>query len=156
MISIIITQISSECPNPDVLKPCHCEELYERITCDGTQTTDLKAILHKISPTLKTGQKHFQQIDLINTGIKELQESTFEDITFDSIRIENAHDFTQIHTKAFNGIEKTLKELAIHNTSLKNSPPNHNIFEAIRSMHNIEHVYIFYSQIEEIPENAFI
>ncbi len=74
LISIIITQIFCECPNPDVLKPCHCEELYERITCDGTHTTDLKAILHKISPTLKTGQNHFQQLDLINTGIKELQE----------------------------------------------------------------------------------
>ncbi len=62
---------------------------------------------------------------------------------------------TQIHTKAFAGIEKTLKELAIHNTSLKNSPTNHNIFEATRSMPNIEHVYIFYSRIEGIPENAF-
>jgi hypothetical protein len=100
LISIIITQICGECLNPEVLKPCHCEEIYSRITCEGTNTTDLKTILNKISPTLKAGKKHFQGLYLLNTGIKELEESTFEDITFDTIRIENAHHLTQIHTKA--------------------------------------------------------
>jgi hypothetical protein len=38
---------------------------------------------------------------------------------------------------------------------LINSPPNHDIFAAISSLHKIERVFITSNLIEEIPDNAF-
>ncbi len=48
-----------------------------------------------------------------------------------------------------------LKAFQIINTSVKNCPPIHYIFTAIRSMVNIESVFIGQTLIDEIPENAF-
>ncbi len=90
-----------------------------------------------------------------NTAIEELPENTFEDINFDKITIMNAFNLSLIHTNAFTTTEKSLKEVFISNTSLKNSPPIHDIFRAISSMVNIEGFYIFNPLIEEIPDNAF-
>jgi hypothetical protein len=127
----------------------------EWIYCNGTDSIDLKTIFHEISVALKEGNKHFREFYSENTAIKELQESTFEDITFDIINIVEAHNLSQIHTKAFAGLDSSLILLVVYNTLLKNNPPNHDIFAAINTMHNIEGVYLFNSLIEEIPDNAF-
>jgi len=115
----------------------------------------LKSIFHEISVALKEGKKYFREFYSENTAIKELQESTFEDITFDIITIAEAHNLSQIHTKAFAGLNSSVRLIVVYNTFLKNNPPNHDIFAAINSMNNIEGVYLFNSLIEEIPDNAF-
>jgi Leucine-rich repeat (LRR) protein len=135
------------------LRPCFCDA--DIISCGGTQNIDLNYIFHKISFELRNGNNHFKEFKLNNTGISELKESTFEDITFESIKIEEASNLSIIHKNAFNVTNIHLKELYISNTSLKNFPPNNDIFTAISLMPNIESVQITNSLIEEIPDNAF-
>ncbi len=154
MLITIIAYISGECPKPELLKPCVCDT--DIISCGGSESITLKTIFHELSPKLEKEKKHFQEFHLNNKAIEELPENTFEDITFDKIEIRDAFNLSLIHTNAFTGTEKNLKELLISNTSLKNSPPIHDIFRAISSMVNIERFYIFNSLIEEIPDNAFI
>lgn len=155
-ITLFFTTIdynSGECPKPELLKPCICDE--DVISCGGRETIPLKTIFHGLSPKLENSKKHFKQFYLNNTEINELPENTFEDITFEEIRIENALNLSSIHTKAFTANNLLLKTLTVSNTSLKNSPPDHNIFSAISQMVNIQTVVIKYSLIDEIPDNAF-
>ncbi len=62
------------------------------ISCGGNTKIHLKAIFHSMSLLLGDREKHFQQFYLNNTVIIELPENTFEDITFDSIQIEEAYN----------------------------------------------------------------
>ncbi len=127
----------------------------EWIHCGRTESLDLKSIFHQISAALQEGKRHFREFSLNNTAINELQESTFGDITFDWIKIDGAHNLSQIHTKAFTGLNSTISNLFINDTSLKNNPPDHDTFAAITSMQNLEVVLLAGSLIEEIPDNAF-
>ncbi len=136
-----------------MLKPCTCS--YEHIDCGGSNPLDLKSLFHGLSTKLEKGKKHFKQLYLTNTAIKEIPEKAFEEITFDEIWFYNMTNLSLIHTNAFKGIDSELIEFSVFNTSLKNSPPNHDIFAAISSMGNIKMLQIFHCLIEEIPENAF-
>ncbi len=155
LIFTIIAQIYGECPNPDLLKPCHCDN--DSISCGGQNPIDLKNIFHNLSSTLKSDKKHFKSFGLNNTAIKELPENTFGDITFESLFISNAPNLSSIHTKAFSGTDShgLTYQFNIYNTSLKNSPPNYDIFQAFSSMVNIELIYLTDNMIEEIPDYAF-
>jgi hypothetical protein len=155
LIFTIIAQVYGECPNPDLLKPCQCNN--DSISCGGNNSIDLKNIFHNLSSTLKSDKKHFKSFSLNNTAIKELPENTFGDITFNSLFISNAPNFSLIHTKSFSGTDShgLTFQFNIHNTSLKNSLPNYDIFQAFSSMINIQYIYLTDNQIEEIPENAF-
>jgi hypothetical protein len=155
LIFTIIAQICGECPNPDLLKPCHCDR--DSIFCGGHNSIDLKNIFHNLSSTLKSDKKHFKSFSLNNTAIKELPENTFGDITFESLFISNAPNLTSIHTKAFSGTDThgLTYEFNIFNTSLKNSPPNYDIFQVLSSMVNIKLIYLTDNIIEEISDNAF-
>jgi Leucine-rich repeat (LRR) protein len=136
------------------LNPCTCDE-NNNIHCGGSNSIELKTIFHQMSTKLENGKKHFNGFSLNNTLIKELTENTFEDITFDEVWIYNMTNLSLIHTNAFEGMSSSLKEFSVSNTSLKNSPPNYDIFSAISSMVNITYAQISNSLIEEIPENAF-
>jgi hypothetical protein len=135
------------------LNPCVC--INSTISCGGNETIHLKTIFHRLDFELKNGEKHFKQFYLNNTAISELAENTFEDITFDSIHIDNAINLSLIHTNAFTAINLRLEEFQVSNTSLRNSPPNYDIFTALSLMIEIETIRIVYSKLEEIPENAF-
>jgi hypothetical protein len=153
LIWAIIAYIYGECPKADLLKPCNCVE--DVISCGGNNPIDLKTIFHGLSSKLKNDQKHFKQFYLTNEAITQLPENAFEDITFEKIEIRNASKLSLIHTKAFDGTFPNLTDLHVFNTSLKNSPPNHDIFAAISSLHKIERVFVTSNLIEEIPDNAF-
>jgi Leucine-rich repeat (LRR) protein len=143
----------TECPKPEILKPCKC--VVNSIFCEGDDPINLKTIFHQISSTLESGKKHFESFFLTNKAVAELEESVFEDILFDAIHIEETQNLSSIHTKAFTQTQSYIQEIRIYNTSLKNSPPDHDIFAAISSMENLEELTIGYSLIDEIPENAF-
>ncbi len=143
----------TECPKPEILKPCICAA--NAIFCEGDDPINLKTIFHQISSNLENGKKHFQAFYLTNKAVAELEESVFEDILFDSIHLDEAHNLSLIHTKAFARTESYIQDIRIYNTSLKNSPPNHDIFAAISSMENLKELTIGHSLIDEIPENAF-
>jgi hypothetical protein len=130
----------TECPKPEILKPCKC--VVNSIFCEGDDPINLKTIFHQISSTLESGKKHFESFFLTNKAVAELEESVFEDILFDAIHIEETQNLSLIHTKAFTQTESYIQEIRIYNTSLKNSPPDHNIFAAISSMENLEELTI--------------
>jgi Leucine-rich repeat (LRR) protein len=108
-----------------------------------------------MSTGLDKDNKHFNVFYLDNTAIYELPENTFEDITFDSIKILDAKNLSLIHTLAFSASNLHLKRFFVSNSSINNSPPNHDIFTAISSMVGLEYLFIINSLIDEIPENAF-
>jgi hypothetical protein len=149
----ILSVYCEDCPNPQIFKPCEC--ISSNIYCSGNETLQLKDIFHRMSIGLDKDKKHFKEFYLDNTAINELPENTFEDITFDSIKIQNAKNLSLIHTLAFSASNLYLKRFFVSNSSIKNSPPNHNIFTAISSMVGLEYLFIINSLIDEIPENAF-
>jgi hypothetical protein len=149
----VISVYCEDCPKPETLKPCFCDSSV--IYCGGNETLDLKLIFHRISSELAEGKKHFKHFYLNNTSIKELVENTFEDITFEHIRILNVSNLSLIHKLAFSALNHSLNRIEISNTSLINSPPNYDIFTAMSSMVALEVLEISHSLIEEIPDNAF-
>jgi hypothetical protein len=153
LIFVVISVYCEDCPKPETLKPCFCDSSV--IYCGGNETLNLKEIFHRISSELEEGKKHFKHLYLNNTSINELVENTFEDITFEHIRIMNASNLSLIHTLAFSSLNHSLNRIEISNASLINSPPNHDIFTAMSSMVGLEVLEISHSLIEEIPDNAF-
>jgi hypothetical protein len=123
--------------------------------CGGNETINLKTIFSQMNSKLENGEKLFNRFYLNNTAISELAENTFENITFDVIEIRNAKNLSLIHTNAFTAMNVRLKEFLVFYTSLRNSPPNYDIFKAMSLMIEIETIYITYSKLEDIPENAF-
>jgi hypothetical protein len=140
------------CPKPEVLKPCLCER--NSILCAG-ELLNLKQIFTNISQSLAENEKHFHLFDLKYTTITELEENTFSDITFDYIQIANSTNLKLIHTNAFNSSNSFIHDLAVFNSPIVNSPPNHDIFHLIRSMINLRNIQLDGTQITEIPSNAF-
>jgi hypothetical protein len=153
MLSSIVLNDSHECPKPELLKPCFCSA--DGISCGGNQTIDLKTIFDGLSSNLEEGNKHFRQFSLSNTALSELLENTFGNITFDYISINGAKNLTRFQTNTFTGINQSIKEFDVHNTPLNNYPQNYYIFTAFSSMTNLEVLNIMYTNLEEIPENAF-
>jgi Leucine-rich repeat (LRR) protein len=149
----VISVYCEDCPKPETLKPCFCDSSV--IYCGGNETLNLKVIFHRISSELAEGKKHFKHFYLTNTSMNELVENTFEDITFEHIRIVNVSNLSLIHTFAFSSLNHSLNRIEISNTSLINSPPNYDIFTAMSSMVGLEVLEISHSLIEEIPDNAF-
>ncbi len=152
LFSIVLID-GHECPKPEPLKPCFCNA--DGISCSGNQTIDLKTIFDGLSSTLEEGKKHFRQFSLSNTALSELLENTFGNITFDYISINDAKNLTRFQTNTFTGINQSIKEFDVHNTPLNNYPPNYDIFTAFSSMTDLEVLNIMYTNLEEIPENAF-
>ncbi len=146
----IIGFVYGKCPAADLIKPCTCDTDF--IFCGGNIPIDLKNLFHNLSTTLGKDKKNFKAFFLNNTTIEELPENTFGDIIFDSINNWNAPNLSLIHTNAFNELDY---ELNINNTTLKNFPPNHDLFHAISSLININVVYLINNMIEEIPDYAF-
>ncbi len=144
----IIGYICGECPAADLIKPC---------VCGGHEFIDLKSLFHNLSLTLPKDKWHLNSFLSNNTAIKELPENLFGDIIFDSVIIWNAPNLSLIHTNAFNGTDLNglNNQFNVNNTTLKNSPPTHDIFHAISSLVNIKYIYLIKNMIEEIPDYAF-
>ncbi len=119
----IISSTRGECPKPELLKPCTCNE--DVIHCGGNETLHLKLIFQQLNIELEDSKKHFKQFHLNNTAISELPENTFGDITFDTIDIFEAKNLSLISTFAFTATNLRLKAININGTPLKNTPPNY-------------------------------
>jgi Leucine-rich repeat (LRR) protein len=102
---------------------------------------------------------------LNNTAITQLEENTFYGITFEEIYIFSATKLKLIHTKAFNETISVTKYFRIdctpencllsYKTPGINWPPNYDIFKALNSLINLEEIYLYNTNITEIPANAF-
>jgi hypothetical protein len=81
-----------------------------------------------------------------------LTENAFSDITFDRIRLNGAINLRRFDIFAFGASSIITKNFEAVNTSLENS---FNIFTALSLLKNLETIIIKFSNISEVPDNAF-
>ncbi len=139
-------------------RTCKCDQIG--IKCGGNDIINLKHMFGILDQKLNASEKHFHQFLLNNTAITELEENTFHGITFDEITIIDAKKLKFINTHAFNGTNSVTKIFHINygmnsTTPLTNSPPNYDIFKMFSSMTKLEQLWIFWTNITEIPAHAF-
>jgi hypothetical protein len=88
--------------------------------------------------------------------LTELEECAFSENTFEEVVINNTQKLAKIHTNAFGSTRIHLKRLTINNAKLlSNSPPNHNIFDVLSAIKNIEIIAINNINVTQIPDYAF-
>ncbi len=133
------------------MNPCKCEE--NAINCGGLEFIDLKEIFLKLNA--KLNDKHFEKFVLNNGAITELTENTFGNITFDIIYIDHALNLTRIETKTFSNMESNITVFIVNKTPIESSVPNYDLFTAFSSMNNLKKLDIEYTNLKDIPNNAF-
>jgi hypothetical protein len=112
---------------------------------------------------LKNNEKHFNQFELNNTAITELEENTFYEITFDEIYIYNATKLKLINTHAFTATNLVTKKFFVNRniyftrgpSALTNSPPNYDIFHMLCSIISLEEIKFCITNISQIASRAF-
>jgi len=128
-----------------------------KIECKSNEVLDLKEEFKAISNTLNEDEKTFDEFYL-NASIDEIPENVFSDIKFTSIYI-TASNFTKIHSNAFNGTSDQIKYFIdwSHDSKLRDSPPDYDIYEAFGSLVNVIHLDIRLETeiFHKIPEHAF-
>jgi Leucine-rich repeat (LRR) protein len=153
-VSIILCGV---CPTDNsfvkLIQPCFCRD--DTISCGGTDQIDLKAIFQNISKNIKSANdKHFYTFYLNNTKITELVQDVFADISFQVIDIET-DNLSRIHSKAFTASNLHTVYFKIIDRSFGSDTKDHNIFEALSQMINLETVYLSGTKIRDIPAKAF-
>jgi hypothetical protein len=150
------TIYGGECPkNKQLIHPCTCHSGLT-FNCKKDQDYNLKRVFEYASRSVHWNERKYHKLHISNRELTELEECTFSDASFEEILISNAEKLTKINTNAFGLTRMNLKRLTINNANLlSNSPPNHNIFEALSSMNNIEKIAINGINLTEIPEYAF-
>lgn len=153
---VLISALSDvkECFKSEILKPCICDS--QLLSCTGNEKINLKSIFNKYSAAIDDDKKNqFKTFYLDNTAINELEEKTFENITFETIYINGASNLSRIHVNAFSGSSATIKLFEIANAPANIFLPDYNIFTSLNSMTNLEEIRIFGSKIVELPDDAF-
>ena len=140
--------ISCECPRKEILNPCICSN--ELLECNGIKVKNLKTVFYELSissyPVVK-----YRKIELKNIKGSELTENIFNEITFNTIYINN-NEFTKIDSKAFAGTELTTTELIVRFCPLLDTS---NLFDLINRFLNIREIDLREINLEAIPDNAF-
>ena len=136
------------------LKPCVFVKSEDTIYCSGDIDTkmNIKEIFVNYSQHLNETEKHFTKVLINNNLITELEENTFNDITFDEILIWNSYHLKTIHRNAFTATSLVTKTFRmIWSTHFESS----SIFEVLSRFLNVQYIEILYNGITEIPSNAF-
>ena len=145
-----MSQVLSDCPKADDLKPCVC--VNDGIYCGGHTDIDLVKIFTKLSKILPKNKKSFDRFHLNNTFITQLKANTTLDLTFEDITIEQAKNLTYIHEDTFGSTTKKTGSLRIfYNPNLENHT---SLFGAVRKFKNIDVLSLDFNNITEIPSNA--
>ena len=151
---VIIVEVNcefSECPAPELIKPCRCTE-YNLFYCGNDPDLDLVNIFKTLEKNLTTSEKNFQFFTLHNRFITELEENTFKDITFDRIRIEYCDNLTKVHNNAFAGTDLVTRSVIFcENHAFSDI----SIFGVFSKFVNLEKLNLGHNNITEIPSNAF-
>ncbi len=152
-----------KCPTSGILYPCVCEVQNDILdikngiflACSGYITYNWNDRIKNLSRDLLKEEKHFNKIRLTSLDFDVLEENSFIDITFDAIEIMNDQKLVKIHNKAFNGIEKLIREFAYFGGQLRIETPNYDFWTLIKSFVNLEILKIDECHINTIPDNAF-
>ena len=132
-----------------------CQVDDDSVKC--TEALDLKREFAKLSQ--ETHTKNFERLELYSP-INELPENVFLDIKFKQITIYNSNNLNRIHTKSFIHTEFDIKNFICYQnfvSLLRNEPPEHDLYEAVSSLVNLETIYLSLATHEEheIPDWAF-
>ena len=149
-----------DCPKPEILTPCVCvTDDYPKwettLICGGEENYDMKQIFVNISHQLEGEVKNFTKFYFNNTVITEFKENTTFDIIFEEIFFHSALNLTAIHSNAFSETKSSLINFYISYTPVSSIAPNHDIFQMLNQMTNIEDIRLITTDLKEIPSNAF-
>ncbi len=101
IVIFIPTIDCGKCPPNNTTNPCNCEYNY-RINCIGDKVINLTHIFQDLSLKLENKtDKEFDTFVLSNTAITQLEDNSFHDITFRTIRLSNASKLNYISSNAF-------------------------------------------------------
>lgn len=158
LFSFTLSVSSTSCPVPELIKPLTCEadEKYVALTYEGKEDIDLKKVFDKMSKYINEKEKSYSKFSIYKSGITELKNETFGDITFESISISYAEYFKTIDAKAFlpHNIN-TIKKVEIDSLKLSEDHMNE-FYSALASLNKVEKITItrMYTPLT-IPSNAF-
>lgn len=141
------------CPFTELLTPCECSK--DVIVCGGDNNYNLSAVFKRLSVNLNANDKHFKQITISNTEVKELPQNVFSDIAFEKITISGASKLFRIHSRAFTASNNLIKNLLIIDTPIVNNDTDFDLFFAIRSMKTLRGLTIHNTNINRLPAYAF-
>jgi hypothetical protein len=155
MFSTIKCQDSST-PPPGII----CEIDGKDLNCDANNTSfNITAEIEYLSQTLPEDQKSFENLIIKRTGIEEIPENVFQDISFNFVEIFDAENLKRIHTNAFNNNTSfnLRKQFYISSPNqLRNYEPDYNFWKAFSSLEFIKDLDISLADgSHEIPDNAF-
>ena len=143
---------SQQCPSPQMLEPCTCDDTEDAtIICGGDQPIDLESVFDKLSKLTKK-KKYFEELLIRNTAITELKENVIKDVKFEKIFIDRAHSLRRIDPNAFIGSVSNLKDFVIRKCENFDS---FDIWTLLNNLENIETINMGDTKITEIPDNAF-
>jgi hypothetical protein len=158
LFNFILSASSTSCPVPELIKPITCETNGKNValTYKAKEDIDLKKIFDKMSKYIDGKEKSYSEFIIYESGITELKNETFSDITFESISISRAEYFKRIDAKAFlpHNIN-TIKIVEIGFLSLSADHINE-FYSALASLNKVEKITLtkIYPPLT-IPSNAF-
>ena len=123
------------------------------LTC-YTNITNIKQVFKSISSQLIQTEKHFSWLKICESNTTNhyiLNDTSFEDITFDNFFGENIN---LIHHNAFGKSARTIKKLILLHAYLNHSPPKHDVWKLLSGLVNVERINVNLN-ITEIPSKAF-
>ena len=151
IISSLLGHILTICPPEELLSPCTCHD--DSIYCSGNTYLDLANIFRTMRENDTKIQKNFKMFYINNTFIEELVENTFEDFTFDAIKIQYCDNLSRIDENAFSNTNLVTKSIELWVLTKMNTTSS--IFNILSKFKNLESIDIQYLNINEIPEHAF-
>jgi hypothetical protein len=100
--------------------------------------------------------KHFDRFLLNNTAIVELEDNTFDDITFKAIEIDDAKSFKRIASNAFSSYNTfTIEYVFLDVYSQLDEQNTNELFTALSSLINLKRISFDITSIISIPSHAF-
>jgi hypothetical protein len=111
------------------------EQKNNNYVCNaGHQDFDIKAEFEKLSSTLDENKKQLNILEIHSSKMFEIPENAFLDISFSHLEIFGARNLSRIHTNAFNSSTVRQRLLISRPSSLRNYPPNYDLFKALGSL----------------------
>jgi hypothetical protein len=142
------TKPDFNCPAPQEINPCVCDQNSHRIQCFGKEVNDQN--IYILGPKIKTIEFLFDSIIISNTSLTVLQKSVFMNAKFKNILIFGNNDLESIESEVF-------VKSQVDSFNVKKNPKlsDNNIFDLIKNLDPLE-VILSSNAFEEIPENAFV
>lgn len=139
------------CPAELIVSPCTCQS--DTIVCSGLHSIDLRQVFANLSKTV--ADKNFGEFVLSSSGVTELADGVFSDITFKKISINNAVNLNRISAMALNASALTAEEFRQMGENKLSDTYIEELFSALSSLTRINRIYLDLIDATKIPDHAF-